>query len=257
LKFTGDVQGTTTFSGNEGTVDISLTAKKATNESFGVVKLLEDLNVVPGPGDTYVYSSKFLHDNLKSLKSIEISNDYVPPTIPENATEEEKEAISTDKESRYKRYYEHQAQELAGLTPFLKDLKDHGVKIAIGTSAPLENLDFFTEVLHIRKYFDVEIYDKSVVNGKPNPEVFLSAAVQLGVDIDHCLVFEDAKIGIQAAHNAKMRVACVTTSHNEDELTQAGAIWSKPDYVGMNYEKFLELFSIEPTYPQFIQPQYV
>lgn len=174
-----------------------------------------------------------------------------------NATEEEKEAISTDKESRYKRYYEHQAQELAGLTPFLKDLKDHGVKIAIGTSAPLENLDFFTEVLHIRKYFDVEIYDKSVVNGKPNPEVFLSAAAQLGVDIDHCLVFEDAKIGIQAAHNAKMRVACVTTSHNEDELTQAGAIWSKPDYVGMNYEKFLELFSIEPTYPQFIQPQYV
>lgn len=174
-----------------------------------------------------------------------------------NATEEEKEAISTDKESRYKRYYEHQAQELAGLTPFLKDLKDHGVKIAIGTSAPLENLDFFTEVLHIRKYFDVEIYDKSVVHGKPNPEVFLSAAVQLGVDIDHCLVFEDAKIGIQAAHNAKMRVACVTTSHNEDELTQAGAIWSKPDYVGMNYEKFLELFSIEPTYPQFIQPQYV
>lgn len=174
-----------------------------------------------------------------------------------NATEEEKEAITTDKESRYKRYYEHQAQELAGLTPFLKDLKAHGIKIAIGTSAPLENLDFFTEALHIREYFDVEIYDKSVVNGKPDPEVFLSAAAQLGVDIDRCLVFEDAKIGIQAAHNAKMRVACVTTSHNAEELIQAGAIWSKADYTGMNYEKFMQLFQIEPTYSKFIQPQYV
>ena len=174
-----------------------------------------------------------------------------------NATEEEKDAISADKESRYKKHYEHQAHELAGLTPFLKDLKAHGVKIAIGTSAPIENLDFFTEVLHIREYFDVEIYDKSVVNGKPDPEVFLTAAAQLGVDVDHCIVFEDARIGIQAAHNAKMRVACVTTSHTKEELIQAGAIWSKPDYTGMDYEKFLALFSIEPQYQQFIQSQYV
>ena len=116
LKFTGDVQGTTTFSGNEGTVDISLTAKKATHESFGVVKLLEDLNVVPGPGDVYVYSSKFLHDNLKSLKSIEISNDYIPPTIPENATEEEKARLRGTKRvatqyaiySAYKSLYDFQ-----------------------------------------------------------------------------------------------------------------------------------------------------
>lgn len=174
-----------------------------------------------------------------------------------NATEEEKEAISADKENRYKKYYEHQAQELAGLTPFLKDLKAHGVKIAIGTSAPIENLDFFTEALNIRQYFDVEIYDKSVVNGKPHPEVFLTAAERLGVNADHCIVFEDAKIGIQAAHNAKMRVACVTTSHNEQELQQAGAIWCKPDYIGMTYEKYMDFFKISPNFASYIQPQYV
>lgn len=193
-----------------------------------------------------------MKNECSGLRNPEILEIFFP-----NASEEEKEAISIEKEKRYKAYYEHRAEELEGLTLFLKDLKAHGVRMAIGTSAPIENLEFFTQALNIRSYFDVEIFDKSVVNGKPHPEVFITAARELGVLPEHCIVFEDAKAGIQAAHNAKMRVACVTTSHTAEELKEAGAIWSMPDYSQMNYERLIALFEQEATHPQFIQSQYV
>ena len=45
---------------------------------------------------------------------------------------------------------------------------------------------------------------KSITKAKPNPEVFLLAAKQLGVDANNCVVFEDAVAGIQAANAAQM-----------------------------------------------------
>lgn len=182
------------------------------------------------------------------LRNPEILEKFLPHT-----TDAEREVITHEKEVIYRSYYREHAKEIAGLTNFLKDLKANGVKLALGTSAPIENLEFFMEVLGVGEYFDEKIYDKSVVNGKPHPEVFLTAAERLGVDADHCIVFEDAVMGVKAAHNAKMRVACVTTSHTSEELFGMGAIHTMDDYTGMNYEKYMELFKIAPTYPKFIQ----
>jgi beta-phosphoglucomutase-like phosphatase (HAD superfamily) len=41
--------------------------------------------------------------------------------------------------------------------------------------------------------------------GKPDPEVFLTAAARLGVSADRCIVVEDAAAGIEAARRAGMR----------------------------------------------------
>jgi mannitol-1-/sugar-/sorbitol-6-phosphatase len=59
---------------------------------------------------------------------------------------------------------------------------------------------------------------EDVVHGKPNPDVYLMAAVGLGVDPSDCVVVEDAPAGIEAARAAGMKVVALTTTHSIEEL---------------------------------------
>ena len=63
-----------------------------------------------------------------------------------------------------------------------------------------------------------------VVDGKPHPEPYLKGAAGLGIDPKLCLVFEDAPVGIRAAHAAGMRVIALTTTFPSEELGEAEAI---------------------------------
>jgi beta-phosphoglucomutase-like phosphatase (HAD superfamily) len=54
--------------------------------------------------------------------------------------------------------------------------------------------------------------------GKPEPAIFLEVARRLGVAPGHCVVFEDAPLGIEAARRAGMRAVAVCTTHRADEL---------------------------------------
>ena len=70
---------------------------------------------------------------------------------------------------------------------------------------------------------------EDVVHGKPNPEVFLKAAERLGVAPERCVVFEDAHVGIEAAHAAGMKVVAVTTTHPVEQLAAADLVVRRLD----------------------------
>ncbi|MEU1705709.1 HAD family hydrolase [Streptomyces sp. NPDC005706] len=57
-----------------------------------------------------------------------------------------------------------------------------------------------------------------ITRGKPDPEPYLLAARQLGVDPAHCVVFEDAPAGLQAGRAAGMTTVALTTTHQAAEL---------------------------------------
>jgi sugar-phosphatase len=59
----------------------------------------------------------------------------------------------------------------------------------------------------------VLVCSEDVLHGKPNPEVYLTAAARLGAPPAECLVVEDAPAGIEAARAAGMRVIALTTTH--------------------------------------------
>jgi len=63
-----------------------------------------------------------------------------------------------------------------------------------------------------------------ISHGKPQPEGYLTAASRLGMMPGDCVVIEDTPPGIEAAHNAHMRVIAVATTYTPDHLADADSI---------------------------------
>jgi beta-phosphoglucomutase len=84
----------------------------------------------------------------------------------------------------------------------LKFLKKYKMPIALGSAS--KNARPILEKVKLMDYFDAIVDGTQVTKAKPDPEVFLLAAIGMGVDPKECVVFEDAVAGIEAANNAGM-----------------------------------------------------
>ena len=73
--------------------------------------------------------------------------------------------------------------------------------------------------------FDANVCGMQFERGKPHPEIFLSAAAQLGAKPERCVVIEDAPSGVQAAKAGGMRCIAVARNGDGDSLRSAGADW--------------------------------
>ncbi|MGO1243777.1 MAG: beta-phosphoglucomutase [Sphingobacterium sp.] len=114
---------------------------------------------------------------------------------------------------------------LPGCIELLDYLRRSGKKVALGSAS--KNAKLILNKTGIIDYFDAIVDGNAVTHSKPDPEVFLLGARQLGVVPEKCLVFEDAQAGIQAAKSAGMNVIAVDrertlTSYDArlDELTE-------------------------------------
>ena len=76
--------------------------------------------------------------------------------------------------------------------------------VALGSAS--KNARFVLDKLGLLDVFDVIVDGNDVSKSKPNPEVFLKAAQQMGVSPQHCVVLEDAPAGVEAALTANMKV---------------------------------------------------
>jgi HAD superfamily hydrolase (TIGR01509 family) len=72
--------------------------------------------------------------------------------------------------------------------------------------------------------FDLIVGSEDYANSKPAPDAFLTAARQLGVAAQDCLVFEDTEIGIQAAKAAGMAWVRVPSPMERRQGTEANRI---------------------------------
>ena len=95
-------------------------------------------------------------------------------------------------------------QRKPGLLTLLDALEAKGIKKAVATSSFREKALHYLELGKVKARFDWIICGSDVAESKPNPEIFLKAAANLGVAPKHCLVLEDSRLGIQAAKAANM-----------------------------------------------------
>ena len=121
-------------------------------------------------------------------------------------TNEEQEEYCHKKNNIYLEYVNKMTEDeiLPGVKEFLVDAKKNGYKVALGSAS--KNAQLILNNTNMKKYFDVIIDGEKVVKAKPDPEVFVKGAYELGLTNEECIVFEDASAGVEAAHNANMIV---------------------------------------------------
>lgn len=92
---------------------------------------------------------------------------------------------------------------LPGIQQFLKETRAAGIKIGLGSVS--KNAKPILEHIGIVDAFDAIIDGTKISKGKPDPEVFLKGAEELGVSPSECVVFEDAVAGIESGKRAGMK----------------------------------------------------
>lgn len=140
------------------------------------------------------------------------NSEIMPLIFGKELSAEEIKQLSEEKEALYRKMYASTIKAPDGLVKLLRELKKQGIKTAVGTSGIRVNLDFVLDSLNIREYFDVLVDGEMISRAKPDPEVYLLAASELGIPSNECVVIEDSFAGIKAARSAGMKVVAVTTS---------------------------------------------
>lgn len=113
--------------------------------------------------------------------------------------------IGEAKEAFYRELVRAEGVEpLPGAMEWVRKLHHQGWSQAIASSAPGANVEVMHQSLGFAGIIEVLVGAEDVRKGKPDPEVFLTAARRLGVPPDRCVVVEDAEAGIDAAHRGGM-----------------------------------------------------
>ncbi|UCG24403.1 MAG: HAD family phosphatase [Chloroflexota bacterium] len=170
------------------------------------------------PFDRELFQATFGMNNTGILQMV----------IDEHITAEEVQIIGDRKEALFRQAVKGNAQLLPGVLEWLIRLKNQNIPQAVASSAPQANIDALVGELKLGAYF-AAIVSGAGMPGKPDPDVFLEAARQIGVPADGCVVVEDAIAGVQAALNAGMRCVAVTTTNSADALASADIVVDRLD----------------------------
>lgn len=147
---------------------------------------------------------------------------YLTGGEPDPALEKE---IIEAKENRFRNLIRGRAKPLPGVLEWLEKIRQMGLRQAVATSAPQENVDAVMNELGIGPYFKVIL--SAPGNGlpaKPEPDVFLEAARRLGAKPHDCLVIEDSPAGIEAARKAGMTCLAVANTCPREQLSRADRV---------------------------------
>ena len=148
------------------------------------------------------------------------NDELLERVFPGRFTLEEKIKIGNDKEAIYRIEFKPSLKLIDGLAIFLEQAVTKNIKMAIGSAAIDENINFVIDNLQIRNHFDAIVSANNVTMSKPHPETFLKCATLLGLDPKDCIVFEDTPKGVECALNAGMKAIVILGEHYEEEFTQ-------------------------------------
>ncbi len=96
-----------------------------------------------------------------------------------------------------------------GAVEFVTELRNRGIPTAVATSSRNPHASHHLGAAGLLDLFETVVTRDDVVNPKPHPEPYLTAAKRLGIEPDACLALEDSHAGVRAAHAAGMQTIMV------------------------------------------------
>jgi beta-phosphoglucomutase-like phosphatase (HAD superfamily) len=155
-------------------------------------------------------------------------------------SQEEADALTHEKETIYREMFSPRFAEVEGFRAFSAQVHARGLKVAVGTAGDIGNVEFALGHLDLAPAPQAIVRGDEGLPGKPQPVIFLEAARRLGTAPEHCIVFEDAPFGIEAARRAGMRAVAICSTHSAEELAGPHVLAAVRDYNELMNTDFLE-----------------
>jgi HAD hydrolase, family IA, variant 3 len=89
---------------------------------------------------------------------------------------------------------------------FLHHVKEKGYTLCLCTNNASDIAQYILEIKHMENLFSYVITSQQVERSKPDPQIYEEALKAIHLSKHECIVFEDSKDGIQAAHSAGLEV---------------------------------------------------
>lgn len=107
-----------------------------------------------------------------------------------------------------------------GIHELLDYLKEKGIRTSIATSSPMERTQKYLASVHMENSFDKITTAYMVEKGKPEPDIYIYAASQLGLNPQDCLALEDSPSGLTSAYRAGCLPVMIPDQDQPDEETR-------------------------------------
>jgi len=167
----------------------------------------------------------------------------IPRYLGATVTPERVEKISFAKDAMYRNLVREKGiSPLPGVAHWVRALHEQGWLQAIASSAPRANVEVVLEALAATHRFQAIVSAEDVRRGKPDPEVYLTAATRVGASPDRSIVVEDAAAGIEGARRAGMR--SVGVSHHGKHLAADIVVPSLDHLKADAFDALLEIRSV-------------
>ncbi len=167
---------------------------------------------------------EFYRDKISGRSTAEIVRELLP-----ELTDEQGRSIGDAKEASF-RERASELEPLPGLVDFVERGRKRGMRIALVTNAPEENVKMILLALKLRDFFDTVVLADEVEAVKPDPAPYRAALEKIGVPAEEALAFEDSISGISSSVAAGIPTVGIASSQEPQKLLVAGAFMTAQDF---------------------------
>ena len=177
---------------------------------------------------------EFYRDRISGRNTAEIVRELLP-----DLTEEQGRSIGDAKEASF-RERASELEPLPGLVDFVIQGRELGMRIALVTNAPEENVETILLALKLRDFFDVVVLADEVEAVKPDPAPYRAALEKISVPAEVALAFEDSVSGISSSVAAGIPTVGIASSQDPEKLLGAGAFVTAQDFTDPRLRTLIE-----------------
>ena len=177
---------------------------------------------------------EFYRDRISGRSTAEIVRELLP-----DLTDEQGRSIGEAKEASF-RERASELEPLPGLVDFVIQGRELGMRIALVTNAPEQNVETILLALKLRDFFDVVVLADEVEAVKPDPAPYRAALEKISVPAEVALAFEDSVSGISSSVAAGIRTVGIASSQDPEKLLGAGAFVTAQDFTDPRLRTLIE-----------------